>query len=57
VSGYLLPTQASGSTALYRLVYPDGRGLHHWTMDANENNALIAIYGWVSEGIAGYVVQ
>jgi hypothetical protein len=46
-----------GATSLYRLTYPDGRGLHHWTIDANEHDTLIATYGWVSEGIAGYVVQ
>ncbi len=31
-------------------------GLHHWTADANEVNYLTGSQGWVSEGIAGYVI-
>ena len=57
MDGYLVPTNTAGTTALYRLVYSDSRGLHHWTTDANEYATLISTYGWVGEGIAGYVVQ
>ena len=57
VDGYILPTVASGSTQLFRLVYPNGTGLHHWTIDAHEYATLISHYGWVGEGGSGFVVQ
>jgi parallel beta-helix repeat protein len=57
VDGYILPTPATGATQLFRLLYPDGRGLHHWTIDANEYNTLINTYGWIGEGGSGYVIQ
>jgi hypothetical protein len=57
VDGYLLPTQAAGTTPLYRLNYPYVAGLHHWTIDPAEYNALITSYGWVGEGGSGFVVQ
>ena len=56
VDGYLLPTQASGTIPLYRLLYPFVPGLHHWTIDANEYNTLISTYGWVGEGGSGFVL-
>jgi hypothetical protein len=31
--------------------------LHHWTIDQNEYDTLIASYGWVGEGGAGFVIQ
>src|SRR5262249_42214226 len=36
VDGYILPTQATGTTQLYRLNYPPLGSLHHWTIDLNE---------------------
>ena len=57
VDGYILPTNTTGVTELYRLVYPDGRGLHHWTIDAYEVSVLTRTYGWVLEGGAGFVIQ
>jgi uncharacterized repeat protein (TIGR01451 family) len=57
VDGYILPTQAPGTTQLYRLTYPFIGGLHHWTIDANEYNTLISTYGWVGEGGSGFVIQ
>jgi hypothetical protein len=41
------------------LLYPFSvpvSGLHHWTIDANEYNALIASFGWVGEGGSGFVI-
>jgi hypothetical protein len=58
VDGYLLPSGATaGTTPLYRLVYLDGRGLHHWTIDRAEYDALVRDYGWQGEGGAGNVIQ
>jgi uncharacterized repeat protein (TIGR01451 family) len=57
VAGYIFPTQAPGTTQLYRLTYPFIGGLHHWTIDANEYNTLISTYGWVGEGGSGFVIQ
>jgi uncharacterized repeat protein (TIGR01451 family) len=56
VDGYLLPSATAGTTALFRLVYPNGTGLHHWTIDNNEYTTLIGTYGWVGEGGTGFVV-
>jgi hypothetical protein len=52
-----MPSAASGTMALYRLVYPDGRGLHHWTTDPVEYEQLILHYGWIGEGSAGFLIQ
>jgi uncharacterized protein DUF11/uncharacterized protein DUF5648 len=57
VDAYILPVNTAGATELYRLVYPNGTALHHWTIDANEYNTLIATYGWVGEGGSGFVIQ
>jgi len=57
VDGYLLPTNPSGTTQLYRLNYPYLPGLHHWTIDTNEYTTLINQYGWIGEGGSGFVVQ
>ena len=57
MDGWILPTNTTGAMQLYRLVYPNGTGLHHWTVDANEYTTLIATYGWVGEGGAGFVIQ
>jgi hypothetical protein len=55
ISGYLLPTQASGSVPLYRLnlVSPPQ---HLWTTDENEKTVLSTQRGWIYEGIVGYVI-
>jgi hypothetical protein len=56
ISGYVLPSLASGTTPLYRLSRASPP-LHLWTTDANEKNVLSTPqYGWVYEGIVGYVV-
>ena len=52
-----MPSATTGATQLYRLVYPDGRGLHHWTIDPVEYQQLISVYGWVGEGGSGFVIQ
>ena len=57
MDGYVLPSTTTGATQLFRLVYPNGTGLHHWTTDANEYTTLIDVYGWVREGGAGFVLQ
>jgi hypothetical protein len=57
VDGYILPTNTTGATQLYRLLYPFVPGLHHWTIDANEYDTLISTYGWVGEGGSGFVIQ
>jgi hypothetical protein len=56
IDGYILPRATTGTMPLYRLFLPS-TGTHHWTVDANEYNTLIAAYGWIGEGIAGYVIQ
>jgi uncharacterized repeat protein (TIGR01451 family) len=59
VDGYLFPTQAPDTIPLYRLLYPFATpvpGLHHWTIDPAEYNALIASFGWVGEGGSGFVI-
>jgi|GEM_PF-2616149 len=56
VDGYVLPTAATGATALYRLNYGlGGLNLHLWTVDENEKNTLPS-YGWNQEGVAAYVI-
>ncbi len=54
ISGYVLPTQVSGTTPLYRL-YLASLQVHLWTTDQNEYTVLGA-GGWVQEGIIGYVI-
>ena len=56
VDGFILPTQASGSIPLYRLLYPQVAGLHHWTIDAYEYGVLTTQYGWIGEGGSGFVL-
>jgi hypothetical protein len=53
--GYILPSPASGAIPLYRLYINAHGGLHLWTMDTTERDALVHDGGWVYEGIAGYV--
>jgi hypothetical protein len=57
IDGYILPAAAPGTMPLYRLSYPDNRGLHHWTTDANEYSVLTGSQGWIGEGIAGFMVR
>ena len=40
-------------TPVYRLYHKDLRD-HHYTLDKNERDTLVAKYGWVNEGIAWY---
>jgi uncharacterized repeat protein (TIGR01451 family) len=56
VDGWILPTQAPGTTPLFRLLYPFIDGLHHWTIDQNEYDTLTTQYGWVGEGGTGFVI-
>lgn len=56
VDGYILPTQATGTVPLYRLLYPFIPGLHHWTIDPNEYDTLLGQYGWLGEGGSGFVI-
>ena len=56
VDGFIFPTQAPGTTALFRLLFPAVAGLHHWTIDAYEYGVLTSQYGWVGEGGSGYVI-
>jgi len=57
IDGFILPTQAAGTSPLYRLVLPGSAGpYHHWTTNPSENAVLIATYGWASEGISGYLI-
>jgi ELWxxDGT repeat protein len=52
--GYLLPSQVSGSVALYRMSLANPP-IHLWTTDQNEYTVL-ATRGWTQEGIIGYVI-
>jgi hypothetical protein len=52
--GYLLPTQVSGTIPLYRMMLASPP-IHLWTTDLNEYETL-ATWGWVKEGIVGYVI-
>ena len=56
IDGYILPSQAVGTLALYRLYLNAKGGLHLWSTDQNEVNYLTTNAGWQSEGIAGYVI-
>jgi hypothetical protein len=59
VDGFIFPMQAAGTIPLYRLLYPftvPVSGLHHWTIDPVEYNALIASFGWIGEGGSGFVI-
>lgn len=57
VDGHILPSFATSSKQLYRLLYPGvAGGLHHWTIDANEYTVLINQYGWIGEGGSGFVL-
>jgi hypothetical protein len=55
ISGYVLPTQETGTIPLYRLSLARPP-LHLWTTDANEKLVLSTQRGWVYEGILGYVI-
>jgi hypothetical protein len=57
VDGYILPSATAGATELYRLVYLNGTGLHHWTVDENEVHVLTTTLGWAEEAGAGFVIQ
>jgi hypothetical protein len=54
ITGYILPVQVGGTTALYRM-FLDGLRVHLWTTDQNEYDFLGA-NGWVKEGAIGYVI-
>jgi len=56
IDQYILPTQAPGTIALYRLYNSSNGGLHLWTTDAAEAAYLTANAGWSNEGVAGYVI-
>lgn len=49
VDGYIFPTQVTGTTAWYRLLFPGIAGLHHWTADLYERNTLIGSGFWIEE--------
>lgn len=56
VDGYVLPTAATGTTALYRLNLSGGNvNLHLWSVHQNEYDYL-GSHGWTKEGIAAYVI-
>jgi hypothetical protein len=54
ITGYVLPTQVGGTTALYRL-FLASPPVHLWTTDQNEYDFLGA-NGWIKEGAIGYVI-
>src|SRR5262249_17396808 len=54
VGATVLPTQAEGTTPLYRLAN-FANGDHFYTTSAEERDAAIAQYGYQSEGVACYV--
>jgi alpha-tubulin suppressor-like RCC1 family protein len=56
VDGYILPSPAQGTSALYRLYLEAAGGLHLWTTDLVEVNYLTTNAGWTFEGVAGYVI-
>jgi hypothetical protein len=49
VDGYIFPTQVTGTTPWYRLLYPSIAGLHHWTADQNERDTLVNSGFWIEE--------
>lgn len=55
ISGFLLPSQVTGSIPLFRLLYQNPV-IHLWTTDANERTILTTGRGWIGEGIPGYVI-
>jgi hypothetical protein len=56
VVGYVLASEAPGSTPLHRLVQPSA-ALHLWTTDAHEVSVLATPeQAWMDEGIAAYVM-
>ncbi len=52
--GYWAPDAACGAVPLYRLHHA-GSNNHFYTLNAGERDNAIAMYGYVSQGIAGYV--
>ncbi len=55
VTGYVLPSGATGTVPLYRMALAKPP-LHLWTTDDNEYVVLTTQRGWIGEGIIGYVV-
>jgi hypothetical protein len=54
IVGYVSATGGCGSTPLYRL-YSPSTGDHFYTLSAEERDAAVAVYGYVSEGVAAQV--
>jgi hypothetical protein len=54
ILGYIATSQLCGSTPLHRLS-KSSNGDHFYTTSESEKNTAAASYGYVSEGIAGYV--
>jgi hypothetical protein len=52
--GFIAPDDRCGSTPLYRLRNP-GPDAHFYTTSAAERDNAVATFGFVSEGVAGYV--
>ncbi len=53
---WIYPSQQSGTTPLYRLLYIAGPGnIHFYTTDQSEANGCVSSGQWTLEGIAGYL--
>ncbi len=53
IDGYLfLKAGVPGTVPLYRLVLAN-TAIHHWTIDKNEFDALVATGAWIAEGAPG----
>ncbi len=52
--GFIHTTAGNGTVPLFRLYHP-ARPSHYYTVSASERDQVTKDYGWVSQGIAGYV--
>jgi Repeat of unknown function (DUF5648) len=53
---WIYPSQQSGTTPLYRLLYIAGPGnIHFYTTDEAEKDSCVSSGQWTFEGIAGYL--
>jgi hypothetical protein len=54
ILGWMAPGPTCGAVPLHRL-YSSAANNHFYTLSAAERDNAVAVYGYVSEGIAGYV--
>ncbi|KAF8876226.1 hypothetical protein CPB85DRAFT_1235649, partial [Mucidula mucida] len=54
ITGYIYATQICGAEPLFRAYSPSAKD-HFYTMSIDENNNAVPSWGYVDEGIEGFI--